>query len=106
MPIYARSEEHTSELQSRQYLHSFPTRRSSDLFAQLLANICVDEQTFESRTIPLDRPPSIQEFIDGSRQSLEHLRLAALSQIREAIDQRNQLVREDANLRKIGRAHV
>src|ERR1035437_1424320 len=27
----ARSAEHTSELQSRQYLHSFPTRRSSDL---------------------------------------------------------------------------
>src|ERR1035437_3177983 len=27
----AGSEEHTSELQSRQYLHSFPTRRSSDL---------------------------------------------------------------------------
>src|ERR1035437_3978942 len=27
----ARSEEHTSELQSRRYLHSFPTRRSSDL---------------------------------------------------------------------------
>src|SRR5947209_1922019 len=30
-PKIARSEEHTSELQSRQYLHSFPTRRSSDL---------------------------------------------------------------------------
>src|SRR5581483_10142359 len=29
--VFARSEEHTSELQSRQYLHSFPTRRSSDL---------------------------------------------------------------------------
>src|SRR5947209_6866949 len=28
---YKRSEEHTSELQSRQYLHSFTTRRSSDL---------------------------------------------------------------------------
>src|SRR3712207_718198 len=28
---HIRSEEHTSELQSRQYLHSFPTRRSSDL---------------------------------------------------------------------------
>src|SRR3712207_1436219 len=26
----SRSEEHTSELQSRRYLHSFPTRRSSD----------------------------------------------------------------------------
>src|SRR3712207_3822441 len=32
-PTY-RSEEHTSELQSRQYLHSFPTRRSSDLSLQ------------------------------------------------------------------------
>src|SRR3712207_6375473 len=29
--VFTRSEEHTSELQSRQYLHSFPTRRSSDL---------------------------------------------------------------------------
>src|SRR3712207_5757739 len=30
-PAGLRSEEHTSELQSRQYLPSFPTRRSSDL---------------------------------------------------------------------------
>src|SRR5476649_2090797 len=30
----ARSEEHTSELQSHSDLHSFPTRRSSDLSAQ------------------------------------------------------------------------
>src|SRR6266403_498322 len=29
-----RSEEHTSELQSRRDLHSFPTRRSSDLHAR------------------------------------------------------------------------
>src|SRR5882672_9499294 len=29
-----RSEEHTSELQSHRDLHSFPTRRSSDLFVQ------------------------------------------------------------------------
>src|SRR5438552_915259 len=58
------------------------------------------QQGIKSHTIPLDRPPSMQEFINGSRQSLEHLRLAALSQIREAIDQRNQLIREDVNLRK------
>src|SRR5947209_4880848 len=32
-----RSEEHTSELQSRQYLPSFPTRRSSDLSADSYA---------------------------------------------------------------------
>src|SRR5579875_957049 len=30
----ARSEEHTSELQSHRDLHSFPTRRSSDLSAR------------------------------------------------------------------------
>src|SRR4029453_7849953 len=30
--IFARSEEHTSELQSHSDLPSFPTRRSSDLF--------------------------------------------------------------------------
>src|SRR5476649_166297 len=29
----ARSEEHTSELQSHRDLHSFPTRRSSDLYS-------------------------------------------------------------------------
>src|SRR6476646_1222910 len=31
-----RSEEHTSELQSHRDLHSFPTRRSSDLAAPIL----------------------------------------------------------------------
>src|SRR5262252_4033005 len=30
--LLGRSEEHTSELQSHRDLHSFPTRRSSDLF--------------------------------------------------------------------------
>src|SRR5947209_4285859 len=34
-----RSEEHTSELQSRQYLHSFPTRRSSDLEGFTIASV-------------------------------------------------------------------
>src|SRR5262252_4947872 len=34
----ARSEEHTSELQSHRDLHSFPTRRSSDL-AQILLHV-------------------------------------------------------------------
>src|SRR5215211_2532803 len=32
VPAQNRSEEHTSELQSHRDLHSFPTRRSSDLF--------------------------------------------------------------------------
>src|ERR1044072_5666922 len=34
-----RSEEHKSELQSHRYLHSFPPRRSSDLWQQLANGI-------------------------------------------------------------------
>src|SRR4030095_7390497 len=34
-----RSEEHTSELQSHRDLHSFPTRRSSDLFGLLVDDL-------------------------------------------------------------------
>src|SRR5947207_2400316 len=36
---YVRSEEHTSELQSHSDLHSFPTRRSSDLIPWLITLI-------------------------------------------------------------------
>src|SRR5262252_3760698 len=40
-PALHRSEEHTSELQSHRDLHSFPTRRSSDLLAKPgLPRIC------------------------------------------------------------------
>src|ERR1044072_7607909 len=35
----SRSEEHTSALQSHQYLHSFPTRRSSDLSTEMLPKV-------------------------------------------------------------------
>src|SRR5205085_5576662 len=62
--------------------------------------ICVDEQIFESQSIPLDKPQVMQSFIQGSRQSLDHLRLAALLQVREALDNRNQLIQEEADLRK------
>jgi len=57
-------------------------------------------QNLQVKSAPLDNPHAMQQFIDGSRLSLDHLRLAALAQIREAIDRRDQLVREEANLRK------
>src|SRR5712691_8817123 len=69
-------------------------------FTQLLSNICIDEQTFESQTIPLDKPQIMQNFINGSRQSLEHLRLAALAQVQEGVDSRNDLVKEETDLHK------
>lgn len=67
-------------------------------FQQLITNICIDEQTFEQVTIPLENAPALQQFISGSRLSLDHLRLAALSQVREAIEQRERLIHEDAFL--------
>jgi len=69
-------------------------------FSQLVSQICVDEQTFENQALPLDRLHTVESFIGGSRQSLEHLRLAALSQIREALSLRNKLEKEEATLRK------
>src|SRR5882672_2971350 len=39
VPVAVRSEEHTSELQSHSDLHSFPTRRSSDL-RSFISTIC------------------------------------------------------------------
>src|SRR5918997_955513 len=40
-PGASRSEEHTSELQSHSDLHSFPTRRSSDLAVERLDRLVV-----------------------------------------------------------------
>jgi hypothetical protein len=67
-------------------------------FSQLVSQICVDEQTFENQALSLDKLQTVGSFIAGSRQSLEHLRLAALSQIREALSLRNKLVKEEATL--------
>src|ERR687894_587409 len=56
-----RSEEHTSELQSHRDLHSFPTRRSSDLFSRpvsaALPLVChVDRRDPTER-----RPPDVRD---------------------------------------------
>src|ERR1035437_9294479 len=56
-----RSEEHTSELQSRQYLHSFPTRRSSDLLAGVLVAVrpvALTSSWTDAATEPASRRPA------------------------------------------------
>src|ERR671916_596641 len=47
---WARSEEHTSELQSHRDLHSFPTRRSSDL-VKIAASECGAAQNADARVL-------------------------------------------------------
>src|SRR4029453_8120633 len=48
-----RSEEHTSELQSHRDLHSFPTRRSSDLkiYNQRYSSLCVTSSPGLGRSV-------------------------------------------------------
>lgn len=69
-------------------------------FTELVSNICVDEQTFESRAIPIDRPEAVHNFIAGSREALDHLKLAALARIREAQHHHETLVQQDTDLRR------
>src|SRR5882672_739661 len=51
-PSTPRSEEHTSELQSHSDLHSFPTRRSSDLAISLMESSTFTFQAAASRIAP------------------------------------------------------
>src|ERR1044072_6957205 len=52
MRYHARSEEHTSELQSHRDLHSFPTRRSSDL-ERVLGSTLLSVASFRARRFRL-----------------------------------------------------
>src|SRR5882672_6631821 len=55
-----RSEEHTSELQSHSDLHSFPTRRSSDLPESSQSIIPVEHRNFFLRN---KQPPEVRKCI-------------------------------------------
>src|SRR5947207_473309 len=56
-----RSEEHTSELQSHSDLHSFPTRRSSDL-DELRDDECRFPDTVKQIVVRLQRPQSLDDL--------------------------------------------
>ena len=70
-------------------------------FKHLVDRICAakDETAFQAQTTTFDQPQAMRNFITGSRQALEHLRLVALSQIREALTRRDDLVNEEKQLR-------
>src|SRR5205823_242993 len=69
-------------------------------FTKLIEKICIDEVTFEQQALSLDQPQAMKNFITGSRQSLDHLRLAALLQVREALAGRHKIFNEEASLRQ------
>jgi len=67
-------------------------------FIELADSIAVDEETFEHQATSFAKAEAVQTFITGSRESLEHLRLAALTQIRDAIDRRHKIKQDEASL--------
>lgn len=67
-------------------------------FLRLVESISIDEGDFKKHATPLTSRQAMQDFIDGSRQSLDHLRLAALSQIRKAREDRSDSEEEEKTL--------
>src|ERR1035437_8663838 len=77
-----RSEEHTSELQSRQYLPSFPTRRSSDRGIPVVAVVDTNCD-----------PDKVDYVIPGNDDALRAIRLFT-NKISDAVVEGRQLVSE------------
>lgn len=69
-------------------------------FAALLERIAVDETTFLEQAINLTHTDVLHTFIAGSRQTLHHLRLAALARIQEMLGARQQLHQEEEVLQQ------
>src|SRR5260221_53447 len=102
----SRSEEHTSELQSHRDLHSFPTRRSSDLFIVKMLFFC----QYDPRVGPRvgTAPGLIQEIcVELELRILVRLLVAAIVGGIVGYEQSDEdpQFQFHADL-KIGRAHV
>ncbi len=68
-------------------------------FAELVERIARSEADFLESARTLSEPNALRQFISDSRQSLDHLRLAALAQIRDAISRDAVADAEETNLR-------
>jgi len=69
-------------------------------FKKLVEEISVDEQIFQDKAAPLDTSQAIDHFINGSRQTLNHLKLAAFSQIQEALSRSKGISEKEGILRR------
>lgn len=69
-------------------------------FSTLAGKISIDERTFEENAVELDTTEAINGFIEGSRQSLNHLKLAALARIQEARTRSKNITDRETQLRR------
>ncbi len=70
-------------------------------FEQLIKNIGVSEELFTQNAASFDEPRTVQSFIAGSRLSLNHLRLAALAQIKESLEHHERSMQEETSLKRM-----
>lgn len=69
-------------------------------FSELIAKIARNEQQFVDQATAFETTQAIRAFINGSREALEHLRLAALARLLEALERRDMLLKAEADIRK------
>src|SRR5947209_6023676 len=105
-PRWIRSEEHTSELQSRQYLYSFPTRRSSDLKQRRQLDGATTDWIVVRNRLSMLGSRNKQLVADGLNQLSLRLGFRALDGFAERVVYREFFPRGLTALDKIGRAHV
>lgn len=67
-------------------------------FKELADKIAVDEQHFKENATPLSSKEAKESFISGSRQSLDHLGLAALTIIKKSIASQDSLYEKEKAL--------
>src|ERR1035437_3410752 len=89
----SRSEEHTSELQSHRDLHSFPTRRSSDLYGSGLRVMeCV---RLRVKDVDLGYLQITIREAKGGRQCVTMVPVNLVDALRKQVERVAQLHRED-----------
>ena len=92
-------DERAAQEQNLSLLHLLFGRERFTQFAELVARVARPEADFLRNARSLSERNALRQFIADSRQSLDHLRLAALSQIRDAVARDDAANAEETNLR-------
>ena len=91
--------EQAEQVTQLELLHLLFGKRRFTQFAELVGRVAIDEETWRQHAQPLVQPEAIAQFIANSRESLNHVRLAALGQIRDALTRRTSHAAAQSGLR-------
>nr|MDQ2686730.1 hypothetical protein [Armatimonadota bacterium] len=95
----ALSDERLAQAENLELLKLLFGKERFTQFADLVARVAVSEDEFLQNARSVAEKDALRHFIADSRQSLDHLRLAALSQIRDAVTRDADADAEEKRLR-------